>query len=136
MISSQRMWPSLAIAIPTLLLALVVNITFALLIALFRGTFFDRFSVLICVVIMSISSMFYIIVGQYFFGKMLRLVPVSGYQPGFQAFKFVILPIIIGVISGIGAETRWYRTIFLEEMHKQYVRTARAKGLSELAVII
>lgn len=132
---SQRMWPSLAIAIPTLIIGLGVNITFALLIALFRGSFFDRFAVFICVVIMSISSMFYIIAGQYFFGKVLRLVPVSGYQPGWDAIKFVLLPIIIGVISSIGAETRWYRTIFLEEIHKQYVRTARAKGLSEITVL-
>jgi peptide/nickel transport system permease protein len=132
---SQRMWPSLAIAVPTLIIGLAVNISFALLIALFRGTFFDRFSVFICVVIMSISSMFYIIAGQFLFGKILRLVPISGYQTGLEAFKFVILPIIIGVISGIGAETRWYRTIFLEEVHKQYVRTARAKGLSEAAVL-
>jgi peptide/nickel transport system permease protein len=131
----QRMWPSLAIAIPTLIIGLAVNISFALLIALFRGTFFDRFSVFICVIIMSISSMFYIIAGQYLFGKILRLVPISGYQTGLDALKFVILPIIIGVISGIGAETRWYRTIFLEEIHKQYVRTARAKGLSELTVL-
>ncbi len=131
----QRMWPSLAIAVPTLILGLIVNITFALLIALFRGTFFDRFAIIFCVIIMSISSMFYIIGGQFFFGKILRLVPVSGYQPGLSAFKFVILPILIAVVSGIGAQTRWYRTIFLEEVHKEYVRTARAKGFSNLAVI-
>ncbi len=131
----QRMWPSLAIAIPTLILGLIVSISFALLIVLFRGTYFDRFAVFICVVIMSISSMFYIIAGQYLFGKILRLVPVSGYQGGWHAIKFVILPIIIGVVSGIGAQTRWYRTIFLEEIHKQYVRTARAKGLSPLTVL-
>lgn len=131
----QRMWPSLAIAIPTLFLGLMVNITFALLIALFRGTYFDKFAVLICVVMMSISSMFYIIIGQYLFGKVLRLVPISGYASGLSAIKFVILPILIGVASAIGAQTRWYRTIFLEEMHKQYVRTARSKGLSALAVL-
>ena len=66
---------------------------------------------------------------------MLRLVPVSGYQPGWSAFKFVVLPILIAVVSGIGAQTRWYRTIFLEEIHKEYVRTARAKGYSTLAVL-
>lgn len=131
----QRMWPSLAIAIPTLIIGLFVNISFALLIALFRGSFFDRFAVFVCVVLMSISSMFYIIGGQYFFGKILRLVPISGYQPGINAFKFVILPIVIGVVSAIGAQTRWYRTIFLEEIHKQYVRTARAKGCSEIGVV-
>ncbi len=131
----QRMWPSLAIAIPTLIIGLWVNISFALLIALFRGSFFDRFAVFLCVVLMSISSMFYIIGGQYFFGKVLRLAPISGYQPGWSAVKFVILPIIIGIVSAIGAETRWYRTIFLEEIHKQYVRTARAKGCSEMTVL-
>lgn len=131
----QRMWPSLAIALPTLIIGLFVNISFALLIALFRGSFFDRFAVLICVVLMSISSMFYIIGGQYLFGKILRLVPISGYQPGINAVKFVILPIVIGIVSAIGAQTRWYRTIFLEEMHKPYVRTARAKGCSDLVVV-
>ena len=131
----QRMWPSLAIAIPTLLLGLAVNITFALLIALFRGTYFDKFAVLVCVIMMSISSMFYIIIGQFVFGKVLRLVPISGYANGLSAIRFVILPILIGVLSAIGAQTRWYRTIFLEEMHKQYVRTARSKGLSAFRVL-
>ena len=129
------MWPSLAIAIPTLIIGLIINITFALLIALFRGTYFDRFSVVFCIVVMSISSMFYIIGGQFLFGKIMRLAPISGYHSGLAAIKFVALPIVIGVISGIGAETRWYRTIFLEEIHEEYVRTARAKGLSELTVM-
>ena len=132
---SQRMWPSLAIAIPTLMIGLAVNITFALLIALFRGTYFDTFSMFVCVIMMSISGLFYIIIGQYLFGKLLNLAPISGYHSGQHAFKFLILPVIIGVIGGIGAGTRWYRTIFLEEIQKDYVRTARAKGLSELAVL-
>ncbi|EDR35601.1 ABC transporter permease [Coxiella burnetii] len=132
---SQRMWPSLAIALPTLLVGLSVNITFALFLALFRATYFDVFGVVICVIIMSISSLFYVIMGQYIFGKVLRLVPLSGYQNGIDAIKFLILPILIGVFSGIGAGTRWYRTIFLEELHKDYVRTARAKGLSEFKVL-
>lgn len=132
---SQRMWPSLALALPILIIGLCVNITFALLIALFRGTFFDHFSVFLCVVMMSISGLFYIIFGQYLVSKMLHLVPISGYQYGLNAFKFLILPVGIGVISGIGAGTRWYRTLFLEEMHRDYVRTARAKGLSEISVL-
>ena len=131
----QRMWPSLALAIPTLLVGLTINITYALLIALFRGTFFDYFSMSICVIMMSISGLFYIIVGQFLLGKLLNLVPISGYQSGFDAIKFLILPVLVGMISGIGAGTRWYRTIFLEEMHRDYVRTARAKGLSEITVL-
>lgn len=131
----QRMWPSLALAIPTLLVGLAVEITFALLLALFRGTFYDTFGVITCVIMMSISGLFYIIIGQHLFGKVLRLVPVSGYHGGWEAVKFLILPIIVGVIAGIGASTRWYRTIFLEEINKDYVRTARAKGLSEIKVL-
>jgi peptide/nickel transport system permease protein len=132
---SQRMWPSLAIAVPTLIFGMAVNITFALFIALFRATIFDTTAVIVTVIMMSISGLFYIIVGQYIFGKLFQWVPISGYQTGWLSIKFVILPISIGVISGIGAGTRWYRTIFLEEMHKDYVRTARAKGLSEFRVL-
>jgi peptide/nickel transport system permease protein len=132
---SQRMWPSLALAIPTLIIGVSISISLALLLALFRGSYFDTSGLIFCVIMMSISSLFYIIIGQHVFGKILRWVPVSGYHGGMQAMRFLILPIIVGVLSGIGAETRWYRTIFLEELHKDYVRTARAKGLSELIVL-
>jgi peptide/nickel transport system permease protein len=84
---------------------------------------------------MSISGLFYIIGGQYLIGKLLSIVPISGYDGGVDALKFLALPVIIGVVGGIGANTRWYRTIFLEEIGKDYVRTARAKGLSELRVL-
>ncbi|HLB55709.1 MAG TPA: ABC transporter permease [Coxiellaceae bacterium] len=131
----ERMWPSLALAIPSLFVGLFINITYALLIALFRGTFFDRFSMIICVVMMSVSGLFYIIIGQFLLGKLLNLVPISGYHSGWDAIKFLILPVLIGMISGIGAGTRWYRTIFLEEIHRDYVRTARSKGLSEIVVL-
>ncbi len=131
----QRMWPSLAIAIPTFLLGILVNITFAMLLAFFRATYIDVWGVVLCVILMSISTLFYIIGGQYLVGKLLHLVPISGYDHGANAFKFVVLPVVIGIVSGIGAGTRWYRTIFLEEINKDYVRTARAKGLSELRVL-
>jgi len=127
---SQRMWPSLAITIPMLLLGLLVNISFAMLIIFFRGTYIDTGGVIICIVMMSVSGLFYIIGGQYIIGKILHWVPISGYRGGVSAIKFVLLPVIVGVISGVGIGTRWYRTIFLEEMTKDYVRTARAKGLS------
>ena len=132
---SQRMWPSLAIAVPQLLIGLLVTITFALLIAFFRATYIDYWAVVICVALMSISSLFYIIGGQFVMGKVLRVVPISGFDIGFFGIKFLILPVIIGVIGGIGSSTRWYRTIFLEEINKDYVRTARAKGISEQMVL-
>ncbi|MEX0952161.1 MAG: ABC transporter permease [Gammaproteobacteria bacterium] len=132
---SQRMWPSLAIAIPTLIFGLLVNITFALLVAFFRATYIDTAGVVLCVILMSISSLFYIIGGQYVVGKLLSLVPISGYDTGMEAIKFLILPVLIGIVHGIGSGTRWYRTIFLEEMGKDYVRTVRAKGLNERVVM-
>ena len=132
---NQRMWPSLAIAAPTLIVGLLVEITLALFIALFRATYIDVWSVVLCVIMMSISSLFYIIGGQYLVGKLLHLVPISGYDTGLNALKFIALPVLVGVIGGIGAGTRWYRTIFLEEVGKDYVRTARAKGLSERLVL-
>lgn len=131
----ERMWPSLSIAIPVFLIGILVNITFALLLAFFRSTYIDLWGVVLCVILMSISTLFYIIGGQFLLGKLMQLVPISGYDTGLQAFKFILLPVLIGVISGIGSSTRWYRTIFLEEIGKDYVRTARAKGLSELTVL-
>ena len=131
----QRMWPSLAIALPVFIIGILTNITFALLIAFFRATYIDLWGVVLCVVLMSISGLFYIIGGQYLIGKFLQLVPISGYAGGVDAFKFLVLPVLIGIIGGVGAGTRWYRTIFLEEMGKDYVRTARAKGLAEPLVL-
>ncbi len=132
---SQRMWPSLAIAVPSLLVGLAVNITFALLLAFFRGTYLDFWGVVLSVAMMSISALFYIIGGQVLLGKLLNLFPISGYAPGPHAWRFLVLPVVIGVVAGIGASTRWYRTLFLEEINKDFVRTARAKGLSERAVL-
>lgn len=131
----ERMWPSLAIALPSLLLGLTVNIIFALLFTLLQGSRFDTIGMVICIVLMSISGLFYIIGGQFMIGKLLKWVPISGYEGGWQAAKFIVLPVLIGVISGIGSGVRWYRAIFLEEIHKDYVRTARAKGLSEWQVL-
>jgi peptide/nickel transport system permease protein len=131
----QRMWPSLAIALPVLLVGLAINISYALLIVFFRATYFDTASVVLLVAMMSISGLFYIIGGQFLVGKLLRLVPISGYDLGVDAWKFLVLPVIVGVVGGIGTGARLYRTFFLEEINRDYVRTARAKGLRERMVL-
>jgi peptide/nickel transport system permease protein len=130
-----RMWPSLALALPVFLVGLAVCITFALLMAFFRASYLDLSGVVLCVAMMSISTLFYIIGGQYIASKLWHLVPISGYAGGLDAQRFLVLPVVIGVVSGIGASSRWYRTIFLEEIGKDYVRTARAKGLAEGTVL-
>ncbi len=132
---SERMWPSLALALPSLLFGLTINVSLALFIVLFRGTYFDASGVTACVALMSISSLFYIISGQYLLAKVLHWMPISGYSPGLSAITFLILPVIVSVFSGMGSGVRWYRAIFLEEISKDYVRTARAKGLSEITIL-
>ncbi|HKX52448.1 MAG TPA: ABC transporter permease [Nitrosospira sp.] len=130
-----RMLPSLAIALPVFVLGLIVYIAFALTMVFFRATYVDFWGVVLCVALMSISSLFYIIGGQFLISKLWHLVPISGYGQGLDSAKFLVLPVIIGVISAAGANTRWYRTLFLEEMGKDYIRTARAKGLPESVVL-
>lgn len=131
----NRALPSLALAVPVFILGLLLNITFSLILTFFRGTYLDLTGLVLCVFAMSISGLFYIIGGQFLFSKTLNLVPISGFDPGAEAWRFLLLPVAVGVVAGIGGGTRWYRTIFLEEINKDYVRTARSKGLSETQVL-
>jgi len=130
-----RMWPSLAIALPTFLVGLLCYISFALLLTFFRNTALDTGGVILAVALMSISGLFYVIGGQYLMGKLWHWFPISGWQPGLDAWKFLIMPVVVSLAAGIGDSTRFYRALFLEEMGKDYVRTARAKGLSDVRVL-
>ena len=130
-----RMWPSLALAIPTFILGLLVSIAFSISLVFFRTTRLDFWGVVLCVLMLSISGLFYIIAGQWLFSKLLRLVPYSGFAWGWDAMKFLALPILVAIISRLGPEARFYRSLFLEEIGKDYVRTARARGLSERVVL-
>jgi len=133
---AERVGPSLALALPTFVLGVLVSVLFSLLLVFFRGTYLDFWGVVLCVALLSISSLFYIIAGQYLFSKVLRLVPLSGFEGGISMVKFLALPVLIGIVSRLGPEARFYRTLFLEEIGKDYVRTARAKGLSERVVLL
>lgn len=131
----KRMLPSLAISVPTFIAAIIINLVFAMGLAYYRGTYIDVMGLVFCVVMMSVSTLFFIIGGQYVLGKSLKLFPISGFDTGIYSIKFLVLPVIIGVISSTGAGARFYRTVFLEEVGKDYVRTARAKGLGEARVL-
>ena len=130
-----RAGPSLAIAVPVFVIGLLVNITLALLMVFFRATYLDVWGVVLCVTLMSISGLFYIILGQFLIAKLWHWVPISGFSSGVDALRFLLLPVLVSIGAGIGSGARWYRTIFLEEIGKDYVRTARAKGLSEWRVL-
>jgi ABC-type dipeptide/oligopeptide/nickel transport system permease component len=131
----RRMGPSLAIAVPSFLLGLLTCVTLSLAVAFCRGTYVDRWGTVLCVLMMSISSLFYIIGGQFLFAKWLRLFPISGFDWGEAMGRFIVLPVLIAVVAGIGGAVRFYRTVMLEEIGRDYVRTARAKGLGEHVVL-
>ncbi len=132
---TTRMGPSLAVAVPVFVLGLAAAVSFALLLVYFRATYLDFAGVVLCVAMMSVSSLFYIIGGQWLVSKLWHLVPISGYAGGLDAGKFIFLPVVISIAAGVGSSARWYRTIFLEEYSRDYVRTARAKGLVERVVL-
>ena len=132
---ATRMVASLQLALPLFVLQVIASTAFALLLVLFRNSRLDFWGVVSCVLMLSISSLFYIIVGQYLFSRVLKLAPISGYAPGLDAIKFLVLPIGLSLIARLGGEARLYRAMFLEEISKDYVRTARAKGLSEAVVM-
>ena len=132
---ARRAGPSLALALPVFIVGLGLSITVALGLAFFRGTYLDFWGVIVLVVMMSISGLFFIIAGQFVLARMLQLVPISGFDAGMDAWRFLLLPVVISVVARLGPEARFYRTVFLEEIGRDYVRTARSKGLTEPAVL-
>ncbi|HIF93591.1 MAG: ABC transporter permease [Myxococcales bacterium] len=126
------MGPSLSLTIPLLVLGILIGIPLSLLVAFFRETYIDRMGVFLCVLAMSVSIILYIVGAQYLIGKVLRWYPISGFNADLLMLpRFLVLPIIVGLLSGIGGDVRFYRTVFLEESSRDFVRTARAKGASE-----
>ncbi len=132
----QGMGPSLALTVPLFVLSLVAAIPLALLVAFFRETYIDRAGVVVAVLAMSVSILLYIIGAQYLIGKVLHWFPISGFDSDPRVVaRFLALPIIIGVVHGLGGDVRFYRTVFLEESNTDYVRTARAKGCGESRIM-
>lgn len=132
----RRIPYSLCLTAPIFLVSLFLYIFFAMIVAFYHGTYMDMWALIICVIMMSVSSLIYILVGQYLVAIKLKLTPVSGFDRHLlYAGKFLLLPVLIGIIYSIGGGIRYYRTIFLEEINRDYVRTARAKGLGEGSVL-
>ena len=130
------MGPSLSLTVPLLLLGLIAAIPLSLLVSFFRDTYIDRMGVFVCVLAMSVSALLYIIGAQFLIGKVLRWYPISGFDVDPLLLpRFLALPILVGLMSGIGGDVRFYRTVFLEESNRDFVRTARAKGASEPRIL-
>jgi peptide/nickel transport system permease protein len=121
--------PSLSITVPMFFGEVCAAISLALVVAFLRGSKWDIAAVVLCVVVMSLPFLSYIMFGQYFLAYKWSIFPVF-YEPGALAVYNVALPVLIGIAAGLGGELRFYRTIVLDEMRNDYVRTAFAKGLA------
>lgn len=134
---AEGIGPTLSLTIPLFSLGLLVSIGLALMVATFRETYIDRAGVIVCVLAMSVSILLYIIGGQYLIGRLLKWFPVSGYDPSPTVVaRFLALPVAVGLLASFGESVRFYRTVFVEETSKDYVRTARAKGCGDAQVMM
>jgi peptide/nickel transport system permease protein len=131
----RRMVPSLMVAVPLFLGALFASIIMAMFVARHRNTYLDLMALVLCVVMMSVSELFYIIGGQYLVAKQWHLFPISGWGVGLDSLRFTTMPFLIGICARLGMDVRFFRTVFLEEVNRDYVRTARSKGLSENRIL-
>ena len=136
-IIKTRMGPSMTILIPLTILETVIAIALALGLAFIRGSLTDRLVMVACTVGMSISILVYIIIGQYVFAYQFGLFPVQGWGDSLMEniFRYSALPILIALAVSVAPDLRLFRTFILDEVNQDYVRTARAKGLSERRIV-
>lgn len=128
--------PSMTLSIPAFVLSTIISISISLVVSFYRGKWIDKSIVFVCVLLMSITSLAYILFGQWLFAYKLGWFEISGYESGFPDFvPYIILPVILWIILSIGPDVRFYRTVMLDEIYQDYVRTAKAKGLSERIVL-
>lgn len=127
--------PSLMLAIPEFFAAAYVTIALALFQAYFRRTYIDTWTSVLCVGLMSVNLLLYVVAGQFIFAKLMRIFPLAGYAHGAEGARFVALPLVVGLLSGLGGTTRYYRAVFAEEVHQDYVRTARSRGIPESRIL-
>ncbi|MCA3229279.1 MAG: ABC transporter permease [Burkholderiales bacterium] len=133
----DRVPNTLTVMIPILVLDVVLGIVAAMAVAYVRGSLTDRMIMVITTIMLSVSFLVYIIVGQWLFGFYLGWFPVQGWSDSLwtNLTTYAVLPILLAVFVGLAPQTRLYRTFFLDEINQDYVRTARAKGLDENRIL-
>lgn len=128
--------PSLSVTVPAFLISLMITIPLSLLMAFRRNSFFDKSILITCLGLVSISSVVYVLAGQYLLSYQMSWFPISGWDPSWDGrWHYVTLPVIIMVVLSLGGDILFFRTVFMEEMFQDYVRTARSKGLPESKIL-
>lgn len=127
---------SFILAFPGFIITLVLSISTALFVAFWRGTWIDRLIVIVSVTMISAPTLAYILFGQYFLAYNLGLFPISGFALGFpETISYIALPVLIWISLSLGGELRFFRTVMLDEISQDYIRTARSKGLNERVIM-
>lgn len=128
--------PTLSVSVPAFVLGATLAVFISLFVSIVRGSLADRVTTAGAIAGISVSSLIYILLGQWLLADQLKLFPIWGYEYGLGAVNFVMLPILIWILLSVGTDVRYFRTVMLEEIGRDYVRTARAKGLSETRVML
>lgn len=133
----QGAYPSLTLTIPAFVISTILSLFISLFVAYYRGKGIDLFIRFLCIAGMSISALAYILGFQWLFAYKLGWFEISGFEYGFPNFiPYIALPAIIWVILSLGPDVRFFRTVILDEIYQDYVRTARAKGLGEITILL
>jgi len=134
-IFTRGIGPTLSLSFPAFTLGALLAISLALFVAFYRGSPADKALTALAIGGISISSLIYILVGQWLLAENLKLFPIWGYETGVGAVQFLMLPILIWVVLSVGTDLRYFRTVALEEIGRDYVRTARSKGQTEKRIL-
>ncbi len=134
---ATRLPATLTVMVPILVLDVLLALPIAMWVAYRRGSLTDRAIMVVTTVALSISFLVYVIVGQYVFGFQLGWFPVQGWSDSLwkNLLVYAPLPVLLAVMVGLAPQTRLYRSFFLDELGQDYVRTARAKGMTEGVVL-
>jgi len=129
--------PSISLTIPAFFLTTFFSLLIAMIVSFYRGRAIDRLSVAFFVFLMSMPGLAYILFGQYFLAARLGWAPISGYTAEWpDAIQYLKLPVLIYIFLNLGSDIRFYRNSLIEEVNQDYVRTARAKGTSEITIFL
>lgn len=133
----QGAYPSICLSVPAFIISTIISLFISVFVAYYRGKGIDLFVRVVCIAGMSISALAYILFFQWFFAYKLGWFEISGFEEGFPNFiPYIALPAVIWIVLSIGPDVRFFRTVILDEIYQDYVRTARSKGLSEMTILL
>jgi peptide/nickel transport system permease protein len=143
---SERIPVTIMINVLSLLLILVFAIPIGVLSATHQNSFFDKFTTVFVFIGFAVPTFWLALLLMILFGVQLGWLPISGikslgYEPSslfmiiLDRAKHLILPVLLSAFGGLAGFSRYVRSNMLEVIRQDYIKTARAKGLSERTVV-